>query len=404
MADESNKSLAVKQNFNAPVSEPILEREGYLHLSINPEERLRLIEENVQDYAIFVVDPEGRIASWNVGAQRILGYTEAEVIGMNCAEIFTEEDRLQGAVERERSTATETGRAEDERWHKRKNGTLFWGSGIMTGLRDPAGKLRGFVKILRDRTDQKKAEVQRQENLEHLAELDRQATILEERNRISRELHDTLAQGFTGISIQIEAAEDVFQHAPDQTAAHLRRASHLARHYLAESRRSVLALRPQALVNNDLPAALAQSVQQITDGTALVAAFEMEGAVIPLPHDVENDLLRIGQEALTNALKHAQASQIEIRLIFRADEVQLEIIDNGHGFDIVSLKNPINNRNASSGTFGILGMRERVERMQGQIQFFSAADQGTRIVVTVPIRNNFDTISANSQNLYNELM
>src|SRR5436305_11598161 len=101
---------------------------------------------------MFVVDPDGRIASWNFGAERILGYTEEEAVGMNCEVIFTEEDRARGAVEEERTKVTATGRSEDERWHVRKDGTRFWGSGVMTALCDESGALVGYVKILRDET------------------------------------------------------------------------------------------------------------------------------------------------------------------------------------------------------------------------------------------------------------
>ena len=127
------------------------------HLGLSEQERLRLIEENVTDYAIFTIDVEGCIASWNVGAERILGYQEAEILGQPLALIFTPEDRGQSVPEQELSKAAATGRAEDERWHLRKDGSRFWASGIMTGLRDEVGNLRAFAKILRDFTQRKQA-------------------------------------------------------------------------------------------------------------------------------------------------------------------------------------------------------------------------------------------------------
>ena len=398
LAHES-KQLLSETRCESDKSDIVRENEDFHHLFSHPDERLRLIEANVSDYAIFVIDPEGRIASWNLGARQIMGYISSEVLGKSCTEFFTEEDRASGSFEHERRTAQETGRSENEHWHIRKDGTLFRGSGTMTALRDSDDRLRGFVIILRDMTHFSNADRKQQEDPDRLAERARQAAIRDERIRFAREIHDTLGQGFTGITLQLEAAEDALQNAPDQTAAHLHRASQLARHYLAEARRSILALRPQALENNDLPAALAQYVQQVTDGTALIAAFALEGTSTPLSHDVEHDLLRIGQEALTNALKHAKATHLEIRLIFDAEKVQLEIIDNGRGFDTASFDNQVNSRSSYPGAFGLLGMRERVERMQGQIQFFSAADQGTRVVVTVPIRDITDTIDACAQDL-----
>lgn len=119
-----------------------------------------MLEENVTDYAIFTIDVEGCIASWNVGAERILGYQEAEIIGQPVALIFTPEDRAHGVVEQELSKAAISGRAEDERWHLRQDGSRFWASGVMTALRDESGNLRAFAKILRDFTRRKAAETQ----------------------------------------------------------------------------------------------------------------------------------------------------------------------------------------------------------------------------------------------------
>ena len=129
------------------------------------EDRLRLIEENVRDYAIFTLTPEGKVASWNLGAERILGYTETEVIGMEFFHIFTSEDRGLGAPQQELMTAGAAGRAEDERWHLRKDGSRFWASGILTALRDSedGDRLHGYVKILRDNTHAKTAQTRIEE-------------------------------------------------------------------------------------------------------------------------------------------------------------------------------------------------------------------------------------------------
>ncbi|HEX8922194.1 MAG TPA: PAS domain S-box protein, partial [Pyrinomonadaceae bacterium] len=116
------------------------------------EEMFRLMVESVHEYAFFATTSDGTIASWNTGAERIFGYTEAEIIGQNASVLFTPEDILLAAPERELSTAAAEGRAEDERWHVRKDGSRFWASGIVTPLRDRAGNLRGFVKVARDET------------------------------------------------------------------------------------------------------------------------------------------------------------------------------------------------------------------------------------------------------------
>ena len=117
------------------------------------EDIYRKAIEDIQDYAIFMVDVDGFVTNWNVGAQHILGYTEAEIIGKDASKFFTLEDRVKGVPAKELGAAATLGRAEDERWHVRRNGSRFWASGIVTPVRDPMGKLIGFSKVMRDMTE-----------------------------------------------------------------------------------------------------------------------------------------------------------------------------------------------------------------------------------------------------------
>src|SRR5436190_6986207 len=118
-------------------------------------ELYRLIVESARDFAIFTVDPQNRVTSWNTGSRRILGYAKGEALGKSGADFFTPEDRRKGEHLKEIRTARRKGRAEDERWHLRKSGTRFWGSGLMMPVRDSKGKLLGYLKIMRDLTDRK---------------------------------------------------------------------------------------------------------------------------------------------------------------------------------------------------------------------------------------------------------
>jgi PAS domain S-box-containing protein len=120
------------------------------------EEYLRMIIESVRDYAIFSVDPEGRITTWNSGAERLFGYPEEEILGRNAALLFTPEDRVAGVPARELATAAATGRAEDDRWHLRRDGSRFFASGVVTPIYD--GELRGFSKVVRDITERRQLE------------------------------------------------------------------------------------------------------------------------------------------------------------------------------------------------------------------------------------------------------
>lgn len=122
------------------------------------EERFRLLVEDVKDYAIFMLDPNGNIASWNEGGERIFGYQEAEIIGQHSSCLFTPDDVQTHQPEQEMSTAEAVGKADDERWHICKDGKTFWATGVLTALRDEAGNLRGFSKVVRDTTERKRTE------------------------------------------------------------------------------------------------------------------------------------------------------------------------------------------------------------------------------------------------------
>lgn len=122
------------------------------------EERFQLLVENAREFAIFSTDTDRRVTSWNTGAERLLGYREEEILGQMADVIFTPEDRATGAPQRETATALREGRASDERWHMRKDGTCFWGSGFLMAMRNPRGEVIGFVKILHDRTAAKETE------------------------------------------------------------------------------------------------------------------------------------------------------------------------------------------------------------------------------------------------------
>jgi signal transduction histidine kinase len=209
-----------------------------------------------------------------------------------------------------------------------------------------------------------------------LAERRHEAAIVEERNRMAREIHDTLAQAFTGIIIQLEAAEYALANRPEQTGERLTRARDLAKQGLAEARRSVWALRPQALEADGLMDALAGLLRQMTGATSVQASFQAHGVPRPLPPAMEHDLLRIGQEAVTNALRHASAKTLRMELSFEEDHVGLTIKDDGQGFDP--------GRTAAGHRFGLTGMRERADRFGGRLTIHSGPGAGTEVKVVVP--------------------
>ena len=248
------------------------------------------------------------------------------------------------------------------------------------------GRVKGFIGIRHgERPPYRPEEIELAQALAHqamlaiqlneFAEQSRQAAVLEERNRLARDIHDTLAQGFTGVIVQLEALEDAIACCRRKEAnQHLRSAGELARQSLNEARRSVHALRPQALQRGNFWEALKGIVKNTTAGTALHTTFNLRGKLRNLPQYWQENLLHIGQEALTNSLKYAHPRNFETRLIFNTKELRLELRDDGDGFKV----------KARRDGFGLAGMRERVQQMGGNLTISSARGKGTKIAVTVP--------------------
>ncbi len=210
-----------------------------------------------------------------------------------------------------------------------------------------------------------------------ISQAQRQAAVLEERNRMARDIHDTLAQGFTGVIVQLEAAKLAFANgSSSEGEEHNRRASELARQSLGEARRSVRALRPEALEHGDLCVALDGLIKQMTAGTRLRGEFTTHGQPRQLMPSIEENLLRIQQETLTNALKHSGAKVFKATLLFEENAVCLEVRGDGSGFDL----------SKKHDGFGLLGIRERVNQMDGKLTIESGAGNGTRIRIILPTR------------------
>ncbi|HKV11271.1 MAG TPA: GAF domain-containing sensor histidine kinase [Thermoanaerobaculia bacterium] len=196
----------------------------------------------------------------------------------------------------------------------------------------------------------------------------------EERNRLAREIHDTLAQDLSAIAFQLEAAEALLaeQAEPDRVQRSVSAALDLARKGLEETRRSVLDLRAAPLEGKTLPAAL----EALAAGTGAPVTFQAEGPDVRLPPAVEVGLYRIAQEALQNAVRHAEAARVGIRLETSPDRVRLTIQDDGRGFAM---------EGAAQSRFGLVGMRERTHLLGGSFQIESSPGAGTRITVEVPL-------------------
>jgi len=217
-----------------------------------------------------------------------------------------------------------------------------------------------------------------QEQMDIIRQKLRSSAVLEERNRIARELHDTLEQELAGITMQLDLAVDCFQQVPGAAQHALKTARDMSRHSMIEARRSVWDLRCQLLEDGDLVSALAQIVEPLVPRERTKVDFNIQGTPVRLPGPVEMNLLRIGQEAVANAVTHGRAGHVSIELRYAPASVCLTVADDGQGFAAV--------QSAPAGHFGLLDMRERAQSMRSHLSVESQPGRGTRIAVEVALR------------------
>ena len=378
------------------------------------EERLRLLVDSSLDYAIMTLDAEGNFLTWNPAAEAILGYSPKEIIGEPYRTIFTAEDRASEQDQVELRTAEELGRSVDERWHRRKDDTRVYLSGVMVRINDSSGKV--FAKIARDRTQEHEVkaqlanaradlEVRVSERTEQLASANSQLrqeiqargraeqqrlelvrrivrTQEEERRRISRELHDQLGQLLTAMRLRLESlAREA--HA-DEERQDLNALIESTRRLDAEIDFLAWELRPSMLDDLGLAPALESYAREWSEHTGIPVEFHARGfGEDRLTWLLETNLYRIAQEALNNVAKHAQATNVEIILELNAKEAVLIVGDNGQGF-------VPQNKGDNVRDMGLTGVRERAALMRGTVEIESAEGQGTTVFVRMPAQLRSD--------------
>ena len=252
--------------------------------------------------------------------------------------------------------------------------TFLSASGLQRALRasrQQAAALSELSAQLEQRVAEQTAELVQQE---------REAATLEERTRVAREIHDTLAQGLAGIIVQLGAAQRAAAVNSLEAPKHFELAQRMARESLAEARRSIWNLRSPVLERGDLKDALA-SLAMRPLGADITVHFREQGTAWTLRAEVESAFLRVAQEALVNAAKHAQATQVRVVLEFETDQVQLRIGDNGIGFDEDALRSQ-DAETGPWGGFGLLGMHERVRALGGALTLMNA--DGAQVFVSIP--------------------
>ena len=342
------------------------------------EERFRLMVESVRDYGIFMLDPEGHVVSWNAGAERIKGYRAAEILGQHFSRFYPKEDVQDGKPERQLLIAAAEGRAEDEGWRVRKNGTTFWANVIISALRDQFGELRGFAKVTRDITERKQAEDLR-------ARLTRQLMVAQdtERRRIARELHDETGQSLTGLLVGLRTLEC------SQTIAEAvelgRQLREVAAQSLADVRRLARGLHPSILDDLGLSAAVTRYVEDFGQRHGIVVDVRIDEPELDrLSLLVQTTVYRVLQEALTNVARHADARYASVRLARERMAIELRVQDDGRGIRRQRARSQPGSSNGQG--LGLQGMRERVTLLGGSVRLASAPDGGTTVTARIPVQ------------------
>jgi PAS domain S-box-containing protein len=350
------------------------------------EAHYRLLMECVQDHAIFLFDPGGRVTTWNAGAERILGYREEEILGEPVARFFTPEDVRDGEPEKELATATAAGRAGDDRWHVRKDGTRLWCSGTTTALRDEAGTLRGFAKVLRDRTAQKQAEEQLRQRNEELAEAGRRKDQF--LTMLAHELRNPLAPILYALRIARQRGPErrsAVAQAWDIVERHTGHLTRIVNDLLEVSRitRGKIVLRPERL---DL-GRLVKDVSADHRPAFADAGLDLGLELPELPVWVSGDATRLTQvldNFLNNAVRFTgRGGRVTVRLGVDADRHQavLSVRDTGVGiapdllprlFDAFAQADRSLDRSKGGLGLGLTLVRGLVELHGGEVQAASA--------------------------------
>lgn len=377
------------------------------------EARIALLMENVTDYAIFSTDSEGVVESWNTGAEKIFGYSAEEIIGKPSEMLFTAEDVDKGVHTNEMRAARQKGRAADERWYIRKDGSRFFGSGVMMPLF--VGKhLTGYAKIASDLTERKRRaeELQRahdelefrvfqrtrelgetndllRQEIEHRKASEKQRVQLlhrivsaqeSERKRIARDIHDQFGQRLTALRLKLASLRDLCAENEGVTKR-VERLQEIAS--LLDSEVSFLAseLRPTVLDDLGLEEALRAYAGEWSNHFDINLDFHSNGLIGKrYVREAETQFYRIAQEALNNVAKHSGATEVTMLMEQTAEALVLVIEDNGSGFEI-GKQSPKHNKG-----LGLVGMRERAALIGAELELESTSGQGTTIYLRLPNR------------------
>ena len=356
------------------------------------EARLRALVDSIKDHAIFMLDPTGHVLTWNAGAERIKGWTPAEIVGKHFSVVYTPEDRARRRPEQLLGIAAAEGRVEDEAWRVRKDGTRFWADVVISAIRDSDGKITGFSKVTRDLSERRIAEEERL----RLAQAQEAVRLRDEFLSIaSHELRTPL----TALRLQIQSMRGRLEQLDDKVASRIDRAERsserlatLVDALLDVSRIATgrFSLTPARMDLGDLVHDVVDTFREQSAGANCTVSVEVKGPAVG-----NWDRMRIEQvvtNLLTNALKYAAGKPVRFTVGTEAGEAVLSIEDHGPGIPSGDLERIFGRfeRAASFRHYGGLGLglyvaREIVEAHGGSVSAENRPGGGARFVVRLPL-------------------
>ena len=360
-----------------------LERRLAAERSLAGCERIRALVEGIRDHAIIMLGTDGRVTSWNSGAERIYGHGAATAIGAHISLFYRGEDSAAGRSLSELWQGPADGRFEAQGWHLRKGGQRFWANIVITPLVDAAALRIGFAMVTSDLTERRRLEedlIQVNGRLRALASRANSATE-EEKGRLSREIHDVLGQELTNLKMDTAwIARRVAEPATAENRAITLRLNGMSRQIdgcVHTIRRIATGLRPTLLDDLGLLAAIDWQVSEFQRHSGIPCAAALPDHDLPIAGACATELFRILQEVLTNIARHAHARKVSVTVLEEEHAVVMMVLDDGCGISAAEA--------SDSRALGIHGMRERAALVGGAVEIRGAPGEGTRVTIRVPV-------------------
>lgn len=340
--------------------------------------RRLVVDESLQDFAIARVTPDGRVAEWNRGAERIFGYSAVEMMGRHVSRLYPDDALQRAAPERELEEAGSVRRYETEGWRVRGDRSAFWADVVFTRQQDAAGSLLGWLMVCRDTTA---ARVEQEQLLRSERRLRDLAAHLEsvreaERAHIAREIHDELGQALTCLKMNVAWCQPRLAGDPGAVAERLLGMRGQIDQTITTVRRLATELRPKVLDELGLAAAIEWQAREFSTRTGIECTLSSPMPHFSLDRERSTAIFRAFQETLTNVARHAAATRVSVAVHRRPDELRLEVRDNGRGITAAELE--------GSHSLGLLGVRERIAAFRGTVSISGKPGKGTTVLVQLP--------------------